>query len=98
MEAPVGGGQGSRQQWRRVTDGSQGRERLLVDSSGNSSARLSGGVIVEEGVVRMAGFSILEVVAIPVTLITTEEVLLHQENSSPKPLEVKEMVQLCSMR
>ncbi|CAK9256750.1 unnamed protein product [Sphagnum jensenii] len=43
MEAPVGGGQGSRQQWRRVTDGSQGRERLLVDSSGNSSARLSGG-------------------------------------------------------
>jgi hypothetical protein len=55
-------------------------------------------VIVEEGVVRMAGFSILEVVAIPVTLITTEEDLRHQENSSPKPLEVKEMVQLCMMR
>ncbi|CAM6040794.1 unnamed protein product [Sphagnum compactum] len=45
MEAPIGGGQGSRQQWRRVTDGSQGRERLLVDSSGNSSARLSGGLV-----------------------------------------------------
>jgi hypothetical protein len=55
-------------------------------------------VIVEEEVVRMAGFSILEVVAIPVTLITTAEDLLHQENSSPKPLEVKEMVQLCMMR
>jgi hypothetical protein len=55
-------------------------------------------VIVEEEVVRMAGFSILEVVAIPVTLITTEEDLLHQENSSPKRLEVKEMVQLCMMR
>ncbi len=73
-------------------------EVVVVVVGGHAQEGVIQQVIVEEEVVRMAGFSILEVVAIPVTLKTTEEDLLHQENSSPKPLEVKEMVQLCMMR